>query len=49
MDIKFFEEKDNQYKIDDTQEYSQKSRPRVQIEVKFNGIPFQSIITQWLK
>ena len=49
MNIKFLEEKDNQDDVDAAQEYSQKSWPCVQIEMKINGLPLHSIITKWLK
>ena len=49
MNIELLEKKDYQYDVDATQEYSQKSWPCVQIEVKINGVPLHSIITKWLK
>ena len=49
MYIEFLEKEDNQDDVDEAQEYSQKSWPCVQIEVKLNGIPFHSIITERLK
>ena len=49
MNIKFLKKTDNQDDVNATQEYSQKSWPSVQIEVKINGIPLHSIITKWLK
>jgi len=49
MNVILFEKYYNQDHGDDAQEDSKKSRPSVQIEVKFNGVPFKTIITKWLK
>ena len=49
MNIELLEKKDDQDDVDATQEDSQKSWPCVQIEVKINGIPLHSIITEGLK